>query len=57
MGKEDEIKTNLDDKRQLIERIERLEIGLILIINQLRVDKNFPQSLLDRVESIVLRTK
>jgi len=54
-SKDTEIKNNLKEKRELIERIEKLEIGFLLLINQLRDIKEIPDSLLDIVEKILLR--
>lgn len=54
MGNVNNNKGTSTEKRQLIERIERLEIGLILIVNQLRSLKEFPQELLKTVEKIIL---
>jgi hypothetical protein len=54
MGNVNNNKGTSTEKRQLIERIERLEIGLILIVNQLRSLKEFPPKLLKTVEKIIL---
>jgi hypothetical protein len=55
MNKQEDIETNIKEKKQLIERIEKLEIGLMLIVNQLRSLKEIPPSLLDTVERMILK--
>lgn len=48
------MQNEVNEKRQLLERIERLEIGLLLMVNQLRIVQDIPQTLLDTVEKIIL---
>ena len=46
---------NLKEKRQVIERIEKLEICMVLLINQLNNVEGVPKGLLKNIESILLK--
>ena len=53
--KEKKVINNLKEKREVIERIEKLEICMILILNQLHSVKGIPKDLLKNIESILLK--
>ena len=41
-------------KRALLDRIERLEFCIVLMLNQLRSVKDIPTKLIDNIESILM---
>ena len=49
-----QIKNNEDKYRGITDRLEKLEISMILLINQLRDSKELPNSLLETIEKILL---
>jgi len=56
--KEENIKKNINnikEKRQVIERLEKLEFCMALLINQLSNVEGVPKGLLKNIESILLK--
>jgi hypothetical protein len=54
MSEDNKVETLINEKRRLIARLDKLEVGFILLINQLRSLNTIPQELLDTVEKIIL---
>ena len=49
------IVNNLKEKREVIERLEKLEICMVLLINQLHNVEGVPNGLLKNIENILLK--
>ena len=47
------VTSNVKQNKALLERIDKLEFILLLIVNQLRTVPNFPKEVLDTIEKII----